>query len=546
MDASVLECMEVDDVFDVSCDGSSSEDSDLPSLPTYLCVTPKNVPGRHERDDTPPLQRQQLDPPLTPSSSFTISPIHFHQQRDIKSYEQENKRENILLEKSRGRILNIKERKDRKDTISNIVKSGGILEISKQTEEHIDQVKQDITAIPEKKTNEPDLHFQYNNREVHIPKVPGIPFFKTPPTFLKKFLPFPPVTNPSLLSKVASEIQNFTTIHQLMFIVNGKECPKSVVVWLMENSCLSEDIVTRQIACNTVARIVSISSSLSSPLCIQDFFSILSKLGANCNLSMETQNSINDSDLSPTDLELFLNSVSNFCKSLLVLFEKFGSIHCDRSLIRDLVLTLLSLVLDPLICSDHVCNGVTVCLHLVINTATNEDWPSIEQEIVSRFKSISNHHNCQFVVTLLSSFSSRISLLQRCLARSYLTKYCPSAENEVDKVSDHKVASCAVQHYILVQNIAYDELFSTMKILAIFIQPPRMKWTGKNNFVNLLSKLANCVKDRVPGVVMERGPVKDFIIGLKLDLQHNKDGETKQTTLFNYVLCDENEVDSQT
>ena len=518
-----------DDVFDDADDtddlDNSSEDSDLPPVPTFLsCVTPKKKNPDRDLSLTPDLHI------LTPDSSFTFSPIHFspihfsQQSRGIEPDEQQKKREARLLDKSRKCFLNMKEKKERRDTITEVTRAGGVLEISRQMDKNIEEVEEKISAgsIPEKETDQ--YESQHQDRKVDIPKVPGVPFFITPPIFFKNFQPFPPVPiHQSVLSRIVDDIKNFTIVHQLLFIVNGKECPSSIIIWLMENACLSEDIMIRHIASNTLAQILSISSSLSAPLCIKDFLLILTKLGANCNLSAELQNSVGICDRSPTSVELLLNSVSNFCKSILVLFKRFGSIHSDFPLIRDLVITLLNIALDPLICSDFVYDDVSICLHQVINTASVEHWPLVEQEILSQFKSISNHQNCHFITTLLSSFSPRISILQHSLARTYLTKFCPPC----GELSDHQIAHNTVDHYIQAGDVVYNELLSTMKMLAIFILS--MKWNGdhaKKDFVSSLKMLVNRVRDNMPGVAVERGPVKDFIIGLTMELEHSNSRET--------------------
>lgn len=535
-----------------ACD-SSGEDSDLPPLPAYLCITPKKECTEEKDDYTSPLPTtpgSSLTPSLTavnkssPASNlYSVSPVR-PQENVFRNDEKENRRDKQLLVLNRTRITSSKEQQRREERIIEIEKAGGILAISKQTEENISKVKEDMEAQLDAK-QESDRKLQLN--EADIPKVPGVPFFTTPPKLCKSHIPFPDniSTDNPLISKITSDIQNFSSVCQLLFAVSGRECPVFVILWLMENSCLSEDVLVRQISSTTLARIASISSSLSSPISLGDVVQLLSKLGASFDKvsvavanDLITSNSDRDDRFSPQDSELLLNSVSNFCKSLFVILEHFGPDHSNPLLLKDLVLLLLNLVLDPLVCSSIVCDDVAICFHKIITNASVEDWPAIEKEVISHCSFIPHHRNHHFMVALMSSPLPRVSSLQHRLVRTFLSKVLPDVNG--DELSDFTLATQVVCHYINTKDKDYSELFSSMKMVAVFMQPPYIKWNApgcnKRDFIDLLSRLASGIKDNLPGLAVERGPVKDFVIGFKLELQNSSYGEKKQMTIFDYAV----------
>ena len=522
---------------------SSDEDPDLPALPAYLSITPnKGDPDANEGDDvTPPLSQTDSVysiPVTSPQRIFDISPITVSHAPLFQSGELENAVESKQLKKNLNRISKLKENQEREEKIEEIEKSGGILAISKKMEENISEVKKEMSCPDQPLENPAEVEIC----DVDIPVVPGIPFFINSPEFFKSFLPFPDVDDidqPLLNGFKSGGLRNFSCVQQLIILFNGKQCMKSVFLWLIENACLSDDITVRYVAYNALVRIASISSSLSSTISGAEIKALLSKLGASFFSILDAQ-SKEYVPLTCKMEELLLNSVANFCKSLSVIFEKFGSHHSDPVLVKDLVLLLCRVALDPAICSNIVCDDACVCLQHVVGNVNNDQWKLIEEQVILEFQHVAHHQNCHFLVGLMSSSNPKLASLQCCLARSFLAKLClDNTMTAADSLADHDFANLVVRHYIDCEDIVYGQLLSSMKMLAIFIQPPRMKWNAashKREFISLLSLLANSIKDNLPGVVFERGPVKDFIIGLKLELEHDSRGEIKQMSIFDYMM----------
>ena len=514
---------------------SSESDSELPALPPYLCVTPKKE-NDDNMDRTPPISPYHSPyhggpfPPSPSSQSphmpYSVSPI-ISRNTILQNDALERRNDSRLLEKSRKRVSSTKEQLDRDDKILQFKSSGGILAFSKETEKVITKVREEMASQPNLEEAEQEL------QHVDIPTVPGIPFFTSPPKLVKGAVPFTnkDVETQQLLDKITTDIQN---IYQLLLALNGKQCPVSVMYWLMDNSCLSDDIMIRHISRNALARIATMCSSLSCPLSIDSLRLVLAKLG-----SVESSDGASclDGVRSVEESNLLTNSIKNFCKNVSVVLVNFGLSAFDSNSLQEMIFILFDLALDPLLCSDFVCSDVCSCLHETISCVGEKDWLPVSQEIILRCKNVTDHQNQQYIVTLMSSSIARISSLQRCLIRVFLDDQY-SNESAISEQSDSAMAIQVVCQYIKAADISFGKLLSTMKMLAIFVQSPYMKWTGKSreDFINLLSNLAGSIKDNIPDLVLERGPVKDFVIALKFELQNSTPKGKIQKTMFDYVM----------
>ncbi len=513
---------------------SSGSDSELPALPPYLCVTPKKE--NDDLDKTPPLSPSggpSLEDPFPPSPSsqyphtpYAVSPI-ISRNTILQNDAMERRNDLRLLEKSRKRVSSAREQQDRDDKISEFKSSGGILARSKETEKVITKVREEMASQPNLEEVEQEL------QHIDIPTVTGVPFFTSPPKLVKGAVSFTEedAETRQLLDKITTDIQS---IYQLLLALNGKQCPVSVIYWLMDNSCLSDDIVIRHVSRNALARIATVCSSLSCPLSIDNLRLVLAKLGA---LESSDGASCLDSVHSVEESNMLTNSVNNFCKNVSVVLVNFGLSAFDSNSLQELIFILFDLALDPLLCSDFVCSDVCSCLHQAISCVGEKDWLPISQEIILRCKNVTDHQNQQYIVTLMSSSFARISSLQRCLVRAFLDTQCTN-KSAISEQSDSAMAIQVVCQYIKAADISFGKLLSTMKMLAIFVQSPHMKWTGKSHedFINLLSNLASSIKDNIPDLVLERGPVKDFVIALKFELQNNPPKGKIQKTIFDYVM----------
>lgn len=536
---------------------SSGDDFDL--LPLYVC-TPKKTKVDRVEDTTPPMRRSNdstsnLQVPSSSTSPFTISPLKL-QPTIIVNDEKENKASNKLLLKTVNCVRKTRERKIRDDRINEIERSGGIMAMSIKADATTKQVNKDI----ESPGIDPALVMkELNNNVVNLPPIPGVPFFVDPPSFHKGFSGISVATGNPLIDRVIGEHANVSGIYQLVLALNGKELPRSVLLWLIENACLSRDMVIRTTSLFALSQISPICSSVSSTIELKDFHLILSRLGAkplidDNQLSTQCvqQSPADTTDTTPVNTELLRSSVLNFSKAVLIIMEYFNRDHStDHSLIQGLSMTLLRISLDPVICSDFVSDQVSACLHTVITSADDQAWEAIQSEIMSFCKHVvCNHYNQYCVVTLLMSAYPRVSSLQCDLIRLFLTALCRDSTREGQELQDGghmhdmTLAKNVLQCFINKNDIAFDELHSIMKMLAILLKSPKMQWGAvqsfkKKDLIDMLSKLSGGIKDNMPGVVIERGPVKDFIISLKLELQSSKCGEKVQKSMFDYAIEDD-------
>lgn len=548
--------MEVDGERDGESTGSSTpvmnnssdfSDDDV-DLPAYTYTTPKKEEQKalDGEDTTPPLVNN-LPIPSADLSPLIISPLKF-QPTVIVNDEKENKTNKKLLMKSLNRVQKTREKISRENKIDEIEHSGGVLAMSKKADDTINQVNKDMDSPG---IDPVSVMQELSHNVVDLPCVPGVVFFTAPPCFHKGFISLSSSTGNPLIDRIAGEHCNFSGIHQLMFVLNKKECPHSILLWLMENACLSQDMVTRTTSLLALSHITPICSSVSSPIELNDFHLVLSKLGAAVLCTPQLPTATHHTQIPPANTdthintELLRNSVSNFSKIILTIMEFFKKDNFNPNLIKGLSVTLLRMALDPLICSNFVNDQVSLCLQTVIASADDQVWEAIQSEIMSFCSSnVTNHYNQYYVVTLLASSYPRVLSLQYDLIRLFLIDRCcckMDDDGSQDHLHDMALARDVIQYFSNEITVAFDELHSTMKMLAVLLKSSKMQWNTVQNFkkkdlISMLSKLSGGIKDNMPGVVHERGPVKDFIISLKLELQSSRCGEKVQKSMFDYAI----------
>ena len=520
-------------------DESSDEEDDLPPLPSSL--------GTPQKPMIDSLQTNQASCSVSylTAPSHTLSPLSISPNKivSLKKDKEENVKQSDLLDKLHSKIARISKRQEIDDKVTDLItRKGGIMSILRQAETDVSSTT-DNELDDSHSNNSSDNVFIPYETEINLP--PGLPFFVRPPD-LKAEIGFPSIEDESMSISFQTivnglyNITNFAIGRQLVFLFGSKPCPKSVILWLLDVCCLSETLDVRHIAYTTLVQLTSRCESISSPITTKDITTLLSKLGA---VEIRTV----DKTVyfpSPQNRDLILNSVCYVCEIVSMIFNLFPSEHCDVLLVKELTLLLLRIALDPVVCWSKRCFDVVQCLKSVTDVISIEDWTALQDEIIVEYVHIvDNYQNRMHLVEMLSTSSPRLNTLQHRMAKQFLMNITNTLE--LNSTINAEFAICVVSHYLQkkTDNINYIELHCCMKMLSIVLKSPEMCWINadrKNAFVLHLSHLVTKIKDNIPGLALQRGPVKDFMIWMKLELQQEDDysGGLKQMNMFDYCVND--------
>ena len=351
----------------------------------------------------------------------------------------------------------------------------------------------------------------------------GIPFFVGTIDFIDT-VSLPDVISVNRLAKTPSETPVF------------EQCLPKITFWLLEISCLSRDRLTRQTAFSLLMQILQQNQGLHHCSCDTYVSDILLKLGAKKKhfVTFTTHEEITEMIHSEEEVEVLQSAVITITSFLKIMWQSHS-----LCVIRQHVLMLLNMALDNNVCK--VKAHIWSCLEVLLSKATDGDIAVLQEVFccgVTSYWSNGNHGNCVSLLRLLPETTSKLHILKRQILKQFLLAVIKSSEKDVP---DHELSCSVVQHYIQQGNddINYFQFHSVMSILGSFVKHPEMNWQLSKNKSLFLDKLSHLTAKRIKenvNQIDEQGPVKDFIIRLKLDLEQETGMSSTQTNLFDYFM----------
>lgn len=541
----------MDDDFDtsVSIDSESSATDDGELFPVTF-----NTQSSHR--DIPTIHLS----PSQSSSSHMISPLKKDKVAEVKQRKQDAEMSAKTIQQAESTIKRIVEMQDLESKSSSYINDGGIMGIagrciSNEPVHHQSRSSHGfvIPSSVKKSTTKscPSLPIQ----------PPGLLIFTKPPVLIDTiFVPASIVDEFSSFS-MSTLMEDLILGDWLSFKYCCKPCPIFVLHWLVEVSCLSNNITIRRRAFEALNSLIpnalNVVQDPQKVLSIELVISILVKLGANPDHLKSFMLSENE-----THAHESCNFVLESLQNLLKLIATVNSI-CPYSFedIKNLTSLCIKVSLDTKAYSSKIFGECSACLNNLVSQLTMK-----EQDLLAIFLANSaitdniHHHNQLHIVELFATSVPKLRNLQRLLLREFLrivdTRQIHSKGRSIDTsdilqlenassskllpVQDHTIADNVVSYYstISLEDIDYYQFHSVAVMLTIFIST-HTRWPNPQSMQNFISSLSHLCSVKIQDSVHEplRGPVKDVLIRLRMDLQsHCCTNDLQQKDLFNYFV----------
>lgn len=548
-------------------DGHFSEEDDdlLPSAIT--CKTEPPIAGRHVTTTSDSLRVPGVAtlPPgaaTLPFGAAKLSPLNLSPVKRGGNLEEERKAVLHLSQLVKPVFKTIRAI-DRHQAIDSKVDGyrdqGGIKGLSKRVRDRMER-EADSPDCPSPSSSVDSKMGGDNKITIHLPVFPpGTSLFTAPPTLMAD-ISLPSVGGlPPFLANTLSQGGGSTILRELLvgqrlaILFSSRPCPREIVVWLLEVSCLCSEDNMRMSAFYSLCQLLRASSVAIFP---PDVWKVVTHLGG------AESGGEGGYVHSPQEQFLVAQGVSRLLQFLM---HCLGRRPYNVEQTKELFGLVLRLALDPLVCQCTVCVGTPVggvLAALEGSIANEDDWAVIKSHVLALVSSLtSHHHNKLYIVELFTSNSQRTRQLQRELLKQALWSVVGGANSTVPEIedgenmemeiqqqtssqpidnmstSDYELAKSVLLHYFKIDNadINYYEAHSVIKLLAMLLRRPDFHWESKDSrrdFVRLLSDF-NSRKMRDSIFELERGLVKDLVIRLKLELQEGREG-LRQTDLFSY------------
>ena len=531
----------------------------------------------------PPSHLGQSSPA---SFSPIVSPVKQRDERTAEIMRQKNDVESCrrLLLSAEGKIERIEELQALEGKTTDLMNQGGIMGMAERLK-RASVVEQDVEVAnsPPSSPNVVPVVMKEgdNSSEPDIAVTPpGMPLFVNAPQLMENLAPPTLIHEGSLPPLQAALFQsNPTALHEavvgewLSLLYCSKPCPVEIMDWLLEVACLSPDSTLRESAFQSfrslLPRVLQSQQRQQHPLTHQRILSVLVKLGAD----YEKLNSFT----------CFAEGLSGISQpvypdaTVTILCDCIHKITClmvqgctitqnlySLNDVQELVKLLLMVSLDPVVCSHGLNFEISTCLNSLLVSLSEDDQRPLRHKLAASAPLLFSHHHDQLhVVECFSYCFPDLRPIQRLLLRSFLqaavssgAQEQPGADEVMDEcpypqssheppsdtaVTDSELAINVMVYYshLPLEEVNYYQLHSVGTMLSIFLLSPEMTWSdaqSKQKFLGLLSHLCSVrIKDSISAPV--RGPVKDLLIRLRMELQsQNESGNLKQRDLFGHFI----------
>ena len=351
-------------------------------------------------------------------------------------------------------------------------------------------------------------------------------------------------------------------------------CPQPVWQWLFQMMCRSEDAVLSNGAFKSLTTLLQLALSRNDPASIHppsmaDIVEVLVCMGADqsrlvsSTTGAERMEVDENEDVFPPRVPT--RSLSHLLKYLTPCIRALPGCYTLEEL-EELVILMLNVALDPQLLGQPIENDIMQCIGIALAVVPEENWMKAAKRLVCRILEIADHHHNQLYIAYLISGTSktvRQQFLQKLYCRESITQRLglnetkqmlpvkvkteeTTTENESARMStsqlddsDCQFAQKVICHYNRIPSLQYDYycMYSVLTMLSRFMDPTDMKWPSqekRKEFSRLLGCLSsNKIHDHPSHP--ERGPVKDLVIRMKLEVSNQKvAGQMKQTSLFEF------------
>ena len=357
----------------------------------------------------------------------------------------------------------------------------------------------------------------------------------------------------------------------------NRPCPQAVWQWLFQIMCRSSDDMLSNGAFRSLTALLQIAlrrndrATVHTPS-LADIVDVLVCMGADqnrlfssglCTGEMEVEVDESDDVFQP---KIPTRNLSHFLKYFTTYTRMLPGCYTLEEL-ENLVILLLNVALDPQLCGQLIETNIVQCIGVALAAIPEESWMKTAKRILSRALALSDHHHNQLHIAYLISGTSETEhqrFLQKLFCRESIAQITglkpevqssrvkteatngdlPTTENrtatefstQLDD-SDCLFAQEVIVHYYRTPSEQYDYycMYSVLRMLSMFMLPAEMKWPSQEKqkvFEHLLGSLSS-EKIRENLRHPERGPVKDLVIRMKLEVNRQKvTGQMKQTDLF--------------
>ena len=354
-----------------------------------------------------------------------------------------------------------------------------------------------------------------------------------------------------------------------------RPCPQALWQWLFQMMCRSDDAVLSNGAFRSLITLLQLALSRNDqasihPPSMADIVEVLVCMGADqsrldsSTTGAERMEVDESEDVFPPRVPT--RSLSHLLKYLTRCIRALPGCYTVEEL-EDLVTLLLNVALEPQLLGQPIENDIMQCTGVALAVIPDESWMKAAKRLLSRILAIASHHHNQLYVAYLISGTSetdRQRFLQKLFCRESIaqilglnseveTKQASPVKVKTEETatvngsakmptsqlhdSDCQFAQRVISHYNHLSSVHYDyyRMYSVLTMLSRFMDPTDMKWPSqekRQEFSRLLGCLSsNKIHDHPQHP--ERGPVKDLVIRMKLEVSGQKvAGQLKQTSLF--------------
>ena len=362
-----------------------------------------------------------------------------------------------------------------------------------------------------------------------------------------------------------------------------KPCPPSIWQWLFQIVCRSDDASLSNGAFRSLMALLQLTErrkdlkSIHLPS-VSDIVDVLVYLGASQNQLLPNDEAMevdgnDDVFAAPRpplrNLSGLLNYLCAYVRVLPMCYT-VEELEC-------LILLFMNLSLDPVLCGQLMERDVSLCVGALLAALPEELWVKSANKLnVQALKISHHHHNRLYLASVISGVSQRQKFLQQifckeCIRQELKLPRVPdetekvaskvvypkikteeegtSTKEEVTSTSDSQGPNAAtgglnenclfarevILHYQHKSSLDYNyySMYSVLTMLTFFMHPTEMKWPSpeeRKKFERMLSSVSEKIKDNP--MRLERGPVKDLIIRMKLEVSSQRVAQAKQTQLL--------------
>ncbi len=360
-----------------------------------------------------------------------------------------------------------------------------------------------------------------------------------------------------------------------------KPCPHAIRQWLLQLMCLASDEEVSIGAFRSLVSLLQMSALMGKQEVPQapsldEIIGVLVSLGAEVSCLLPQKEAVitpqdtdgNDDVFSGPDPPL--RKLSRLINYLTAFARAVPGCYTTGEL-EKLVVMLLSLSLDPTVCGQLIETNIRQCIGVLVAAFPEDGWRDAASRLTQQVLRVSSHHHCRLhMATMFTDLSPRLTQLQERICKASVLQELElsrgedvvegergeggkaSSENEVQLVKSKSQSvnerdqfarkrsffERVIQHYSNLKQEDIDShmysMYSVFLFLSMLIHPSEAQWSSnqeRKDFEAMLGQLISA-KLRDNAFRPERGPVKDLLIRMKLEVSSQRVQGPKQVSIF--------------